>query len=90
LLGYSPYHNIKEGENYPAVLVLTAKEDDRVHPMHSYKFIARLQEANSSDNPILLRVEEKAGHGGPPAVSNVIEEFTDVYSFLFWQLGIDK
>ncbi len=88
LLKYSPYHNIKTGVRYPATLVLTAEGDDRVHPMHAYKFVARLQKANGSQSPILLRVERKAGHGGAASVSNTIRQYVDIYAFLFWQLGM--
>jgi prolyl oligopeptidase len=85
LLKYSPYHNIDNKEEYPAVLVVTSKEDDRVHPMHSYKLVARLKESNSKN--IYLRVEEGAGHSGHASVSKLINELTDIYSFIFWQLG---
>ena len=88
LLKYSPYHNIKAGSKYPATLVLTAEGDDRVHPMHAYKFVARLQNKTGSDNPIILRVERKAGHGGAASVSSTIKQYTDMYAFIFWQLGI--
>ncbi|MDP3729286.1 MAG: prolyl oligopeptidase family serine peptidase [bacterium] len=88
LLKYSPYHNIKAGMKYPATLILTAEGDDRVHPMHAYKFVARLQNKTGSDNPIILRVERKAGHGGAASISNTIEQYADVYAFVFWQLGM--
>jgi prolyl oligopeptidase len=88
LLKYSPYHNIKKGTAYPATLVMTAAGDDRVHPLHAYKFFARLQEANVSSDPLLLRVEKKAGHGGSGAVSKAIETAADLYSFVAWQLGM--
>ena len=87
LLKYSPYHNIKDGISYPATLILTAEGDDRVHPMHAYKFTARLQKANTSFNPILLRVERKAGHGGAASISKIIHQYADIYGFIFWQLG---
>jgi prolyl oligopeptidase len=89
LLGYSPYHNVHDGVRYPATLIMTADSDDRVHPMHSYKMVARLQEANASDNPILLRVERKAGHGGASAISKLIEEQADFWSFVFDQLNVN-
>ena len=63
LLSYSPYHNIKEGACYPTTLITTSSRDDRVVPAHSYKFAARLQERQGCNNPILLRVESRAGHG---------------------------
>ncbi len=87
LLKYSPYHNLKE-RDYPATLVLTAEGDDRVHPMHAYKFTARLQKLNRSTNPILLRVESKAGHGGAASVSNSADQYADVYAFVFDRLGM--
>ncbi len=88
LLRYSPYQNVKEGVKYPATLLLTADSDARVDPMHAKKMAARLQAANAGPNPILLRVETKAGHGQGKPVSKQIEEATDVYSFLFWQVGV--
>ncbi len=90
LLKYSPYHNVKDGGHYPAVLTVTADKDDRVHPMHAYKITARLQEANASGNPILLRVETKAGHGGAAPVYRVVDQLTDIWSFVFWQLKMGK
>jgi len=88
LLSYSPYHNVKDGEQYPAILITTSDGDDRVHPFHSYKLAARLEEANTSDKPILMRVETKAGHSGAAAISRSIEEDADVWSFIFDQLGM--
>ncbi len=88
LLRYSPYHNVRDGEKYPAVFIVTADSDDRVHPMHSYKMTARLKQANVSDNPILLRVELGAGHGGANAVSKTVKKLADVWSFIFEQLGV--
>ncbi len=88
LLGYSPYHNVKDGESYPATLIMTSDGDDRVHPLHAYKLAARLLEANVSDHPILMRVEMKAGHGGAQAVSRAVEQEADMWSFVFDQLGI--
>lgn len=89
LRAYSPYHNVEEKE-YPAILIVTADKDDRVHPMHSYKLAHKLQEMNESDDPILLRVETKAGHSGASARTKSIERFADILGFLFWQLGINK
>ncbi len=63
LLSYSPYHNIENGECYPPTLVTTSKRDDRVVPSHSYKFAARLQASQGCENPILIRIEDRAGHG---------------------------
>ncbi len=92
LYAYSPYHHVKSGTEYPAVLFMTADTDTRVDPMHAKKMTAEMQaEAKngaSRTRPILLRIESKAGHGAGKPVTKQIEEFTDVYSFLFWQLGV--
>ena len=88
LLTYSPYHNVKDGVNYPATLIMTSDGDDRVHPLHAYKLAARLQEANASEHPILMRVEMKAGHGGAQAVSRAVEQEADMWSFVFDQLKV--
>jgi prolyl oligopeptidase len=88
LLGYSPLHNIKNSVSYPATLVTTADHDDRVVPAHSFKFAATLQEKNISDNPMLIRIETKAGHGGGKSLTKAIAEVADIYSFLFWNMGI--
>ena len=85
---YSPYHHVKPGAKYPAVMFMTADTDTRVDPMHAKKMAARLQAANGGDRPILLRIETKAGHGAGKPVNKQVEEQTDVYSFLFWQLGM--
>ena len=86
LLGYSPLHNLKEGVSYPATLVTTADHDDRVVPAHSFKFAARLQECNKGKNPVLIRIDTKAGHGGGKPMSKVIEEQADIYSFILKNL----
>jgi prolyl oligopeptidase len=88
LYAYSPYHHVKDGAHYPAVLFMTAESDTRVDPMHAKKMAARLQAANGDHTPILLRIEPKAGHGVGKPVSKLIDEGTDIWSFLFWQLGI--
>ncbi len=92
LYAYSPYHHVKAGTEYPAILFMTADTDTRVDPMHAKKMAALMQaEAKngaSKTRPILLRIESKAGHGAGKPVTKQIEEFTDVYSFLFWQLGV--
>jgi prolyl oligopeptidase len=88
LLAYSPYHKVRVGTHYPAVLVTTAESDTRVHPLHARKFIAALQHASSSDHPILLRTERVAGHGAGTPVSKQVSELTDIYSFLFAELGV--
>ncbi len=86
---YSPYHNVREGEEYPAVLFFTATSDTRVHPSHAYKMTALLQEASASEEPVLLRVETKAGHGAGKPVHKRVAEQADVWSFLAWQLGLE-
>ncbi|MGA2855434.1 MAG: prolyl oligopeptidase family serine peptidase [Candidatus Sulfotelmatobacter sp.] len=88
LYAYSPYHHVKDGTAYPAILMLTGENDHRVNPMQSRKMIARLQAATSSDRPILLRTTSSAGHGIGTALDEQIEEGADVFSFLFDQLGI--
>lgn len=89
LLDYSPLHNIKnDGTPYPAILVTTADHDDRVVPAHSFKYAATLQQANTGDNPKLIRIDSKAGHGGGKPIGKVIDEYTDIYSFIFENLGI--
>jgi prolyl oligopeptidase len=81
LLSYSPYHNIEEGTCYPPTLITTANRDDRVVPAHSFKFAARLQELQGCNNPILLRVETRAGHGSGTPRSKRIEEIADIYGY---------
>jgi prolyl oligopeptidase len=90
LYAYSPYHHVKQGTLYPSVMFMTADGDTRVDPMHAKKMAALMQNeaANGPDRPILLRIEPKAGHGIGKPVSKLIEENTDIYSFLFWQLGV--
>src|SRR5580692_10484166 len=92
LYAYSPYHHVKAGMEYPAVLFMTADSDSRVDPMHARKMTALMQASaangGSRVRPILLRVENSAGHGEGTPVSKQIEEGTDVWGFLFWQLGV--
>ncbi len=88
LYAYSPYHHVKDGTAYPAILMPTGENDHRVNPMESRKMTARLQAASSSDHPILLRTTSSAGHGIGTALDEQIEEEADVFSFLFDQLGI--
>jgi len=87
LLRYSPYHNVKKGTKYPAVLFLTGANDPRVDPMQSRKMTARLQAASDSGEPILLRTSDTAGHGIGTGLSERIQELTDVYAFFLEQLG---
>jgi prolyl oligopeptidase len=92
LYAYSPYHHVKAGVEYPAVLFMTAETDTRVDPMHAKKMTALMQaearNGTSKTRPILLRIEQKAGHGAGKPLTKQIEDFTDIYSFLFWQLGV--
>ena len=90
LYGYSPYHNIKQGGEYPAILVTTADHDDRVVPAHSFKYIARMQEYNAGKLPTLIRIDTKAGHGGGKPTTKIIDEYTDVWAFVFYHLGMNK
>jgi prolyl oligopeptidase len=87
LWAYSPYHRVRDGTAYPAVLFSTAESDSRVDPLHARKMAARLQAATSSDRPILLRVETRAGHGAGKPVSKMVDELSAAYGFLLWQLG---
>lgn len=90
LLDYSPLHNIKnDGTEYPAILVTTADHDDRVVPAHSFKYAATLQASDTGDRPKLIRIDSKAGHGSGKPIAKVIDEYTDIYSFIFYNLGID-
>jgi prolyl oligopeptidase len=88
LHAYSPYHHVKEGTPYPAVLLEAAESDSRVDALHARKMAARLQSASSSDRPILLRLETKAGHGAGKPRGKMLDELTDSWSFIFWQLGM--
>ncbi len=88
LRAYSPYHNLRPGTRYPATMVTTADHDDRVVPAHSFKFAARLQEFHTGHNPVLIRVETKAGHGAGKPTSKMIEEKTDELAFLAKELGM--
>lgn len=88
LLGYSPLHNLKKGVCYPPTLVTTADHDDRVVPAHSFKFAATLQEVQSCNNPALIRIETKAGHGAGKPISKMIDEATDMWSFVMYNLGM--
>jgi prolyl oligopeptidase len=88
LHAYSPYHNLKPGTKYPPTLVTTADTDDRVVPGHSFKFAARLQECHTGENPVLIRIETRAGHGAGKPTSKLIEEIADQWAFLVHTLGM--
>ena len=85
---YSPYHNLTKGTKYPSTMVTTADHDDRVVPAHSFKFAARLQEYHDGSNPVLIRIETKAGHGAGKSLTKAIEEVADIYSFMFYEMGV--
>ena len=87
LYGYSPYHNLKEGTEYPATMVTTGDHDDRVVPAHSFKFAAELQHCHSGNNPVLIRIETNAGHGAGKPTDKIIQEQADKWSFMFWNMG---
>ena len=87
LLGYSPLHNIRKGEAYPATLVTTADHDDRVVPAHSFKFAATLQENQEAEDPVLIRIETKAGHGAGTPISKRIEQNADIFGFTLYNMG---
>ncbi|MEO1340028.1 MAG: prolyl oligopeptidase family serine peptidase [Cyanobacteria bacterium J06635_13] len=88
LYAYSPLHNLQEGTAYPATMITTADHDDRVVPAHSFKFAAALQAAHTGDNPVLIRIETKAGHGAGKPTSKIIEEAADKWGFLMVNLGM--
>jgi prolyl oligopeptidase len=87
LYAYSPLHNIKDGVCYPATMVTTADHDDRVVPAHSFKFAATLQEKQICNNPVLIRIDTKSGHGASN-ITKAIEQLTDVWSFMFFNMGM--
>ena len=89
LRSYSPYHHVRDGVPYPAVLLATAESDTRVDPMHARKMAARLQAATSSPRPILLRLESRAGHGAGKPLNKVLEELTDTWAFVVGELGVE-
>ncbi len=91
LYKYSPLHNIRSDVSYPATMVMTADHDDRVVPAHSFKYIATLQEAQrGKTNPMLIRIQTRAGHGAGTPTTIAIEEVADLYSFIFFNMGIEK
>lgn len=90
LRAYSPLHNLKKGTSYPATLITTADHDDRVVPAHSFKFAATLQEKHRGKNPVLIRIETDAGHGAGKPTSKIIEEQADLWSFMFYNMGIEE
>lgn len=90
LLDYSPMHNIKnDGTRYPAIMITTADHDDRVVPAHSFKYAATLQAANTGNEAKIIRIDSKAGHGAGKPIAKVIDEYADIYSFIFYNLGVE-
>jgi len=86
LYAYSPLHNLREGVSYPATMVTTADHDDRVVPAHSFKFIATLQERHRGENPVVIRIDTKSGHGASSTMK-AIDQLTDTWSFFFRNIG---
>ena len=89
LKGYSPVHNVKEEVEYPATMVTTGDHDDRVVPAHSFKFAAELQDKQTGDNPVLIRIETNAGHGAGTPVSKTIEQYADIFGFTLYNMGFE-
>jgi prolyl oligopeptidase len=89
LRAYSPYHNIRSGTHYPAILVTTADTDDRVVPGHSFKYAAALQAADTGDAPKLIRIETRAGHGSGKPTEKIIEEYADMWAFIARHTGLE-
>ena len=90
ILKYSPVQNVKDGTKYPATFITTGDHDDRVVPAHSFKFAAQMQAKQAGTNPVLIRIETKAGHGAGTPVSKSIEQYADIFSFTLWNMGINK
>jgi prolyl oligopeptidase len=89
IYAYSPYHRVVDGTKYPSTLFVTGDGDTRVAPLHARKMAARLQTATGSDQPILLLYDTKSGHSGGRPVNKIVEEYTDILSYLLWQLGVE-
>lgn len=87
LKNYSPVHNVKEGTRYPATLITTGDHDDRVVPAHSFKFAAVLQDKQTGENPVLIRIETNAGHGAGTPISKTIQQYADIYGFTLYNMG---
>ena len=87
LYAYSPVHNVKAGTRYPSILVTTADHDDRVVPAHSFKYAAALQAAQTGDNPVVIRIDTKSGHGAS-STTKALEQTADIYSFIMYHLGV--
>ena len=90
LYGYSPVHNVKPGTAYPATMVTTGDHDDRVVPAHSFKFAAALQDGYEGENPLLIRIAVNAGHGAGKSTEQIIQEQTDKWSFILYNMGYES
>jgi prolyl oligopeptidase len=90
LYKYSPVHNVRKGVSYPATLITTGDHDDRVVPAHSFKFAAQLQDKQAGNNPVLIRIETKAGHGAGTPITKSIEQLTDMYAFTLYNMGFTE
>jgi prolyl oligopeptidase len=90
LKDYSPVHNVNKGVKYPATLVTTGDHDDRVVPSHSFKFAAELQDKQTGDHPVLIRIETNAGHGAGTPISKTIEQYSDVFAFTLFNMGFNQ
>lgn len=88
LKGYSPVQNVKKGVQYPATLVTTGDHDDRVVPAHSFKFAAELQDKQTGNNPVLIRIGVKAGHGAGKSIAQMIDEYSDIQAFTLYNMGV--
>ncbi len=87
MYAYSPLHNVRAGVDYPPTLIMTADTDDRVVPAHAFKFMATLEEHYRGENPIIMRIEMKAGHGAGKPTGKIIDESADMYAFLRKVIG---
>jgi prolyl oligopeptidase len=90
LYKYSPVHNVRKGVSYPATLITTGDHDDRVVPAHSFKFAAQLQDKQAGNNPVLIRIETKAGHGAGTPITKSIEQLADMYAFTLYNMGFTE
>ncbi len=88
LFSFSPYHNVRDGRHYPAIMVTTADTDDRVVPGHSFKYAATLQAADIGGKPHLIRIETRAGHGAGKPTEKIIEEYADMWAFIAHHTGL--
>src|SRR5690606_2619896 len=87
---FSPVHNVQKGDSCPVTMVTTGDHDDRVVPAHSYKFTAELQDKQGCKNPVLIRIDTKAGHGAGKSTDAIINETTDEFAFALFNMGVTK